>query len=129
MTVTGNIVRQGGPNAFAGLALTNGSPGSTDTTNVFALISGNDFRTAAPGDANDIIIGASGSAAATHTFTLSGATAADVASLTAIEAFLQTENPLNALSSITAYTDAPVTVTAFQASPTATPPLPAAPMP
>jgi hypothetical protein len=131
ITITGNTVRQPGPNAFAGLALTNGAPGSTDTTNVFAKISGNDFSTGDPANANDIIVGASGSAAGTHTFTLSGATAADVASLTAIQTFLQNSNNLNgasATTAVTAYTDAPVTVTAFNPS-ASSPPLPAAPVP
>jgi hypothetical protein len=131
ITITGNTVRQPGPNAFAGLALTNGAPGSTDTTNVFAKISGNDFSTGDPANANDIIVGASGSAAGTHTFTLSGATAADVASLSAIQTFLQNSNNLNgasATTAVTAYTDAPVTVTAFNPS-ASSPPLPAAPVP
>jgi hypothetical protein len=131
ITITGNTVRQPGPNAFAGLALTNGAPQSTDTTNVFAKISGNDFSTGDPANTNDIIVGASGSAAATHTFTLSGATAADVASLAAIETFLQNSNNLNgaaAATAVTAYTDAPVTVTAFKAS-AGSPPLPAPPVP
>jgi hypothetical protein len=131
ITITGNTVRQPGAGAFAGLALTNGSPGSIDTTNVFAKISGNDFSTGDPANANDIIVGASGSAAATHTFTLSGATAADVASLAAIQTFLKNSNNLNgasAATAVTAYTDPPVTVSAFKPS-ALSPPLPAAPVP
>jgi hypothetical protein len=130
-TIIGNTTRQPGAGAFAGLALTNGSPSSGDTTNVFARISNNDFSGGDPANANDIIVGASGSAAATHTFTLSGATAADVASLAAIQSFLKNANNLNGASAntvVTAFTDAPVTVSAFKAS-SASPPLPTAPTP
>jgi hypothetical protein len=70
MTITGNIVRQPGSSAFAGLALTNGSPTSTDTVNVFASISGNDFSAGDPFNSNDIIVGASGANSGSHTFRL-----------------------------------------------------------
>ena len=131
LTVTGNTVRQPGTGAFAGIAVTNGSPTSGDDINVFAKIQNNDFSTGDPSNSNDIIVGASGSAAASHTFTLSGATAADVASLAAIQTFLKNSNNLNggaAATVVTAYTDAPVTVSAFKAS-AGSPPLPTAPVP
>lgn len=133
LTLLGNTFRQvtAQPSAFGGLGLTNGSPSSGDTTNVFCKITGNDFGSSGTGANDDILVGASGSAVATHTFTFSGATAADVASLAAIGTFLKNSNNLNgasATTTATAYTDAPVTVSAFKNS-AANPPLPTAPTP
>lgn len=131
MTVTGNTLRQPGAGVFAGLAVTNGSPSSADTTNVFLRALNNNFADGDPNNANDIIVGASGSAAGTHTFTLSGATAGDVASEAAIEAFLKTNNNLAGAAAATvvdAYVDAPVTFSAFKAS-VSLPAAPGAPLP
>ncbi len=128
LTMTGNTIRQPGAGAAGAVGLTNGSPGSGDTTNVFARILNNDFSNGvAVGP--DVYLGASGSSVGTHTFTLSGASAADVASEAAIEAFIKNNNNLNGASantSVDAYVDAPVTFTAFKAS-AALPPLPTAP--
>jgi hypothetical protein len=130
MTLTGNTVRQPGAGAAGALGLTNGSPGSGDTTNVFARILGNDFADGVVAGL-DVYLGASGSSAGTHTFTLSGASAADVASEAAIEAFIKNNNNLNGASagtSVDAYVDAPVTFSAFKAS-AALPPSPTPPTP
>jgi VCBS repeat-containing protein len=129
LTIIGNTVRQPGSNAFTGLAITDGSPGSSDSTNVFALISNNDFSAGDPTNSGDVYLGASGSSSGSHTFTLSGATAANVASEAAIESFIKTSNNLNGASANTvvqAYTDSPVTFSAFKAS-SGTPPTPASP--
>lgn len=130
LTITGNTVRQPGPGAAGALGLTNGSPTSGDTTNVNARILNNDFSDGVVSGI-DVYLGASGSSAGTHTFTLSGASAANVASEAAIEAFVKSANNLNGAStntSVDAYVDAPVTFSAFRAS-AALPPQPTAPMP
>ncbi len=121
MTVTGNTFRQAGTNVFAGLAVTNGSPSSGDTTNVVLRALNNDFSDSSDpaGGGADIYVTASGSSAGTHTFTLSGAAAADVASLSAIQTFLKNNNNLNGASAATltyASVDAPVTLSQFKAS-------------
>jgi VCBS repeat-containing protein len=124
LTITGNTVRQPGSNAFTGLAITNGSPGSSDSTNVFALISNNDFSAGDPTNSGDVYLGASGSTSSSHTFTLSGASAANVASESAIENFIMSSNNLNGASAntvVVAYTDSPVTFSAFKASSSAPP--------
>jgi hypothetical protein len=109
-TVTGNTAAQPGAGAFAGLAITNGSPGSADTINVCADIKNNDFSAGDPANANDIIVGASG-AAAGHTFNLPGY--AGGANLANVQSFIQNNNLNPGTTAVTAYTDAPVTAAAF----------------
>jgi hypothetical protein len=102
-TITGNTAAQPGAGAFAGLAITNGSPGSGDTIDVCADIKNNDFSAGDPANANDIIVGASG-AAAGHTFNLPGYAGASLAN---VQTFIQNNNLPSATA--TAYTDAPAT--------------------
>jgi hypothetical protein len=109
-TITGNTLAQPGAGAFAGLALTNGSPSSTDTINVCADIKNNDFSAGDPVNANDVIVGASG-AAAGHTFNLPGY--AGGANLTNVQNFINTNNLNGGATAVTAYFDAPATAAAF----------------
>jgi VCBS repeat-containing protein len=108
-TITGNTAAQPGAGVFAGLAITNGSPGSGDTINVCADIKNNNFSEGDPANANDIIVGASG-ALAGHTFNLPGY--AGGANLTNVQNFIQNNN-LFAGTVVTAYVDAPATAAAF----------------
>ena len=109
-TITGNTVDTPGAGAFAGLAITNGSPSSTDTVQVCADIKNNDMSTGDPADANDIIVGASG-AVAGHTFVLPSYGGG--ANLTNVQNFIKNNNLNTATTTVTAYTDAPVTAAAF----------------
>lgn len=108
-TIKGNTTAEPGAGAFAGLALTNGAPGSSDTINVCADIKNNDFSGGDPANANDVIVGASG-AAAGHTFNLPGYVGTTLAQ---VQTFIKNNNLNPATTVVTAYTDAPVTPTAF----------------
>jgi hypothetical protein len=117
-TITGNVTAQPGAGAFAGLALTNGGSSSTDTINVCATITGNDFSAGDPSNSNDVIVGASGSAAG-HTFNLPGY--AGGANLANVEAFIRNNNLNPGTTAVVAYTDPPVTAAAFTGSGTSCP--------
>ena len=117
-TITGNVTAEPGAGAFAGLALTNGGAGSTDTINVCATITGNDFSAGDPSDSNDIIVGASGSAVG-HTFNLPGY--AGGANLANVQTFIQNNNLNPGSTAVVAYTDPPVTAAAFTGSGTSCP--------
>lgn len=112
-TIEGNTLDTPGAGWFAGIAVTNGSPTSTDTVNVCAKIGG---ATAAqrnilnfPGNPNPgVIVGASG-AAAGHAFNLPGY--AGGANLTNVQNFIQGNN--TGTFTTQAYTDTPVTASAF----------------
>jgi hypothetical protein len=108
-TITGNTTAEPGGGAFAGLAITNGSPGSADTVNVCADVTANDFSNGDPADANDVIVGASGSAAG-HTFRLPGFGGS---TLNDVQNFVKGNNLNPATTAVTAYTDPPVTPAAF----------------
>jgi len=112
-TITGNTTAEPGGGAFAGLALTNGAPSSTDTVNVCATITGNDFSAGDPSDSNDVIVGASG-AAVGHTFNLPGY--AGGANLANVQTFIQNNNLNPGSTAVFAYTDPPVTPAAFTGS-------------
>ena len=116
-TITNNLVNQPGPLAFAGLALTNGSPGSTDTVHVCADIRNNDFSAGDPANINDIIVGASG-AATGHAFNLPGYVGTTLAQ---VQSFIQNNNSLPASTTVQAYVDAPVTPAAFTGTGTTCP--------
>jgi hypothetical protein len=111
-TITGNTLDTPGlPNWFAGIAVTNGSPTSTDTVNVCAKIGGS---TAAEKNTLNlsanlgVIVGSSG-ANGGHTFNLPSfpgpATEANV------ESFIQNNNTGSFTTD--AYADAPATFSAF----------------
>jgi hypothetical protein len=117
-TITGNTTAEPGGGAFAGLALTNGGSGSTDTINVCATITGNDFSAGDPSDSNDIIVGASG-AAIGHTFNLPGY--AGGANLANVQTFIQNNNLNPGSTAVVAYTDPPVTPAAFTGTGTSCP--------
>ena len=72
-------------------------------------ITGNDFSGGDPADANDVIVGASGSAAG-HTFRLPGYVGA---TLDDVQNFIKGNNLNAGTTAVTAYTDPPVTQTAF----------------
>jgi hypothetical protein len=131
-TITGNIIRQPGAGSFAGLVLTNGANASGDTVNVFANISGNDFSdgTIPPGNGGfaDIVIVQSG-AANGHTFTLSGAAAANLTDSVAIQNFLKSTNNASALTSVEVYSDNGAVVPGTFAASSGLPPQPVAPTP
>ena len=116
-TITGNTTAEPGATSFAGLAITNGSPGSADTVQVCANIKNNDFSAGDPANANDIIVGASG-AAAGHTFVLPGLATFTQAG---VETFIKNNNVLPASTAVSAYTDAPVTFSAFTGTGTTCP--------
>ncbi|HEX3067098.1 MAG TPA: hypothetical protein VHX14_00875, partial [Thermoanaerobaculia bacterium] len=117
-TITGNVTAEPGGGAFAGLALTNGAASSTDTINVCATITGNDFSAGDPSDSNDVIVGASGSAAG-HTFNLPGY--AGGANLANVQTFIQNNNLNPGATAVVAYTDPPVTAAAFTGTGTGCP--------
>jgi hypothetical protein len=116
-TIRNNIVTQPGPNAFAGLALTNGAPSSTDTVHVCADIKSNDFSAGDPFNVNDVLVGASGSSSG-HSFVLPGYVGSTLA---AVQTFIQNNNSLPASTTVMAYTDAPVTAAAFVGTGTSCP--------
>src|SRR3954451_8512915 len=103
-TIEGNTLDTWQATQFAGIAITNGSPGSSDTINVCAKIGGS---TAAEKNTLNltgnlgVIVGASG-AAAGHTFNLP--TYAGGANLTNVQNFIQGNNSGSFTTS--AYTDA-----------------------
>ncbi|HEX6313683.1 MAG TPA: hypothetical protein VFZ73_02445, partial [Gemmatimonadaceae bacterium] len=117
-TIEGNTLDTPGANWFAGIAVTNGSPGSADLINVCAKIGG------AGGAANTlnlagglgIIVGASG-AAAGHTFNLPGYVGG--ANELNVESFLAANN--SGLFTTDAYVDAPATAAAFTGTGTTCP--------
>ena len=118
-TIEGNTLDTWQGTNFAGIAITNGAPSSTDTVNVCAKIGG---TTAAEKNTLNltgnlgVIVGASG-AAAGHTFNLP--TYAGGANLTNVQNFIQGNNSGSFTTS--AYTDAPVTASAFTGTGTGCP--------
>ena len=116
-TITGNTTAEPGASSFAGLAVTNGSPGSGDTIQVCADIKNNDFSAGDPTNANDIIVGASG-AAAGHTFVLPGLATFTEAG---VETFIKNNNVLPANTAVSAFVDVPVTFSSFTGTGTSCP--------
>lgn len=114
-TITGNTTAQPSPEAFAGLVLTNGSPGSGDTVNVCAKITGNNFSGGDPANTSDVYITASG-AGAGHTFNLPGYVGTTLAN---VAGFIGGNNPPTA--TVLVQTDAPVTAAAFTGTGTTCP--------
>jgi hypothetical protein len=108
-TITGNTTAEPDANAFAGLVLTNGAPGSGDTVKVCAKVSSNDFSTGDPGNSADILVGVSG-AAAGHTFNLPGYTGSTLAN---VQTFLANANLNSSATAVSAYADSPAPVSAF----------------
>jgi hypothetical protein len=95
---------------FAGIAVTNGSPTSSDTVNVCARIGGSaaaDKNTLNLSGNLGVIVGSSG-AAAGHTFNLPGLSSSTEA---AVESFLTNNN--TGSFTVDAYADAPATFAAF----------------
>ncbi|PKO12181.1 MAG: hypothetical protein CVU39_25235, partial [Chloroflexi bacterium HGW-Chloroflexi-10] len=103
LTMTGNTVAtSSNPTTFAGLALTAGAPGSTDSINVCAQINGNDFSNGDPNNANDIIVGVSSLTSHMSFPGYAGTT------LTNVQDFLLSNNNV-AGTVVSAYVDAPAT--------------------
>lgn len=102
-TIVNNVMDQPGPAIFAGLAITNGAPASTDTINVCADIRNNDFSAADPNNVFDVILGISG-ANAGHTFRLPGYAGTTLAQ---VEAFVKGSNLNAAATVVGAYSDSP----------------------
>jgi len=110
-TITGNTLDTPGVGWFAGIAVTNGSPASTDTVNVCAKIGGS-----TPAEKNTlnlagnlgVIVGSSGQNGG-HTFNLP--TYAGGANLTNVQSFIQGNNAGSFITN--AYADAPATAAAF----------------
>jgi hypothetical protein len=118
-TITGNTTSQPSPEAFAGLVLTNGSPGSNDTINVCAKITGNNFSAGDPTNTSDALIVASGAGGGPgHTFNLPGYAGSTIAD---VVGFLGANNPPPAATVFAVSTDAPVTAAAFTGSGTSCP--------
>jgi hypothetical protein len=111
-TITGNVLDGAQPpNWFAGIAVTNGSPTSSDTVNVCAKIGGSaaaEKNTLNLGGELGVIVGASG-AATGHSFNLPGY--AGGANLTNVQNFIQGNN--SGSFTTNAYVDAPATAAAF----------------
>jgi hypothetical protein len=111
-TITGNTLDTPGlPNWFAGIAITNGSPTSSDTINVCAKIGGStvaEKNTLNLGGNLGVIVGSSG-AASGHTFNLPGFPGP--ATQAAVESFLASNNAGSFTTN--AYADAPATFAAF----------------
>ena len=109
-TILNNILDTPSTGWFAGIAVTNGSPTSTDTINVCADIGGaaGERNTLNLSGALGIIVGSSG-ANGGHTFNLPGYTGG--ANLTNVEGFLADNN--NGSFTTDAYADAPTTAAAF----------------
>jgi uncharacterized protein (TIGR03437 family) len=113
-TITGNTLDTQGAGWFAGIAITNGSPTSSDTINVCAKIGGStagEKNTLNVGGNLGVIVGASG-AASGHTFNLPGY--AGGANLTNVQNFLSGNNTGSFTTN--AYVDAPATASAFTGS-------------
>jgi large repetitive protein len=104
-TIMNNIFDTPGAGWFAGVAVTNGSPTSSDTINVCAKIEQNTFNL---GGNLGVIVGASG-AATGHTFNLPGY--AGGASLPNVMTFIQGKN--SGSFTTEAYVDDPATASAF----------------
>ncbi|HJQ25673.1 MAG TPA: hypothetical protein VKA60_17255, partial [Blastocatellia bacterium] len=100
---------------FAGIAITNGAPSSSDTINVCAVVGGSsaaDKNIFNIGSNIGVIVGSSG-AAAGHTFNLPGY--AGGANATNIQNFIAGNNTMNT-ATVSAYADAPATLAAFTGS-------------
>ena len=124
-TCTGNTAAEPGPGAFAGLALAAGGPTTNDDIDIFARITGNNFSTGDPNNANDIIVGGGANGASTIKLAGAGGPADGVAfaSLAAVQTFLFNNN--NTVGTVaSAYTDAPATVAMFRGAGATNPPLP-----
>ncbi|MFT3743531.1 MAG: Ig-like domain repeat protein [Pyrinomonadaceae bacterium] len=109
--IRGNTIDTPGAGWFAGIAITNGSPSSTDTVNVCSVIGGAsaaDKNTLNVAGGLGVIVGSSG-ANGGHTFNIPGY--AGGANLTNVETFL-TNNNTGAFTT-DAYADAPATASAF----------------
>ena len=118
-TIKGNTLGQTGAGWFAGIAITNGSPASSDTVNVCAAVGGSalaEKNTLNFAGGLGVLVGASG-AAAGHTFNLP--TYAGGANLTNVQNFLQGNNAGSFTTS--AYNDPPATPAAFTGSGTSCP--------
>lgn len=117
-TIQGNTLDTPGAGWFAGIAITNGAPSSSDTVNVCADVGGTgvEQNTLNLGGALGIIVGSSG-AAAGHTFNLP--TYAGGANLTNVQNFIQANNAGSFTTS--AYADAPATASAFTGTGTSCP--------
>jgi hypothetical protein len=118
-TIQGNTLDTPGAGWFAGIAITNGAPSSSDTVNVCADVGGT--SAGEPNTLNlagglGIIVGSSG-AASGHTFNLPGY--AGGANQTNIQNFLQANNTGSFTTS--AYADAPATFSAFTGTGTSCP--------
>jgi len=109
-TILNNLVDEPGAGAFAGLAITNGAPTSSDTINVCADIKSNDFSAGDPTNNFDIIVGSSG-ANGGHTFNLPGY--AGGADLLAVQNFIKNNNTNSVNTAVEAYVDPPATAAAF----------------
>jgi hypothetical protein len=117
-TIQGNTLDTPGVGWFAGIAITNGSPTSSDTVNVCADVGGSpaaEKNTLNLGGGLGIIVGSSG-AAAGHTFNLPGLATFTEAG---VEAFLAANN--TGSFTVDAYADAPATFAAFTGSGTSCP--------
>jgi Bacterial Ig domain/RTX calcium-binding nonapeptide repeat (4 copies)/Cadherin domain len=117
-TIQGNTLDTPGAGWFAGIAITNGAPSSSDTVNVCADVGGTAAEQNALNFAGNlgIIVGSSG-AASGHTFNLPGY--AGGASQTNIQNFLQANNTGSFTTS--AYADSPATFAAFTGTGTSCP--------
>jgi hypothetical protein len=122
-TITGNTLDGAQPpNWFAGIAVTNGSPTSSDTVNVCAKIGGStaaEKNTLNLGGNLGIIVGSSG-AASGHTFNLPGLSTSTEAG---VESFLLNNNTSSPAGGFTtdAFADAPATFAAFTGNGTSCP--------
>lgn len=116
-TITGNTTAEPDVNAFAGLVITNGAPGSGDTVKVCAKITSNNFSAGDPGNSTDILLGVSG-AAAGHPFNLPGYTGTTLAN---VQTFLANANTNSSATAVSAYADPPAAPSAFTGTGTSCP--------
>jgi VCBS repeat-containing protein len=126
-TIEGNLLDGAQPpNWFAGIAVTNGSPTSSDTVNVCADIGGTaasekntlNLIAGSPATAQlGIIVGSSG-AASGHTFRLPGLVTFTEAG---VESFLAANNTPAGSFTVDAFADAPATFAAFTGTGTSCP--------
>jgi hypothetical protein len=115
-TITNNVGDTPGAGAFAGLAIAAGAPTSADDIDVCANITGNNFSTGDPANANDIILGVSTGASSMRLPGYAGATLANV------QSFVLGQNNF-AGTVVTAYVDPPATAANFTGgAPCLTPP-------
>jgi hypothetical protein len=112
-TIKGNTLDTHGVGWFAGIAITNGAPASTDTINVCADVQTNTLNLAS---GLGIIVGSSGTNGG-HSFNLPGY--AGGANLTNVQNFLLANNAGAFITN--AYADAPATAAAFTGSGTTCP--------